>query len=129
MASSNQSVSEKARSAIQAVIESGQAKWYLSGGVERIEFTATGFCAWYDAEAARIRGCSCDGDPIECDHESASGHYEEKARQLDSVIQQVHDAAFMGGQDGESVRRFIQQVLVAAEKSGVIGSGVSSDGD
>jgi hypothetical protein len=44
----------EAQAALQAVVESGQAEWYLSGG-EKIEFTALGFCSWYMAERQRIR--------------------------------------------------------------------------
>jgi hypothetical protein len=47
-------VPAEAQAALQAVIESGQAQWYLSGG-EKVEFTATGFCAWYMTERQRIR--------------------------------------------------------------------------
>lgn len=74
----------------------------------------------YQIEQGTSGGCSCDGDPIECNHEAAAGWHEEKARQLGDLVKQIHAAAFMGGQDGKSVRRFIQQMLVAAEKSGVI---------
>ena len=54
MTQDNQGISDEAREAIQRVVESGQAKWYLSAG-EKIEFTAAGFCAWYDTERQRIR--------------------------------------------------------------------------
>jgi hypothetical protein len=47
-------VPAEAQAALQAVVESGQAEWYLSGG-EKIEFTALGFCNWYMAERQRIR--------------------------------------------------------------------------
>lgn len=47
-------VPAEAQAALQAVVESGQAQWYLSGG-EKVEFTAAGFCSWYMAERQRIR--------------------------------------------------------------------------
>jgi hypothetical protein len=47
-------VPAEAQAALQTVVESGQAQWYLSGG-EKIEFTALGFCTWYMAERQRIR--------------------------------------------------------------------------
>jgi hypothetical protein len=46
-------VPAEAQAALQAVVDSGQAEWYLSGG-EKIEFTAIGFCTWYMAERSEI---------------------------------------------------------------------------
>lgn len=53
-------VTDEAKAALQAVVESGQAQWYLSGGLEQIEFTAEGFCRWHAAEVARVRAKCAD---------------------------------------------------------------------
>ena len=69
--------------------------------------------------AAARSGCSCDGDPIECGHEAAAGHYEEKAHQLGDLVSQIYRLTLFGP-DGETVRRDITAVLIAAQNSGVI---------
>jgi hypothetical protein len=70
-------------------------------------------------QLAAQSNCSCDHDPIECGHEAAAGHYEEKARQLGDLVSQIYRITLFGP-DGETVRNDIVRVLLAAQKSGVI---------
>ncbi|MEU8195280.1 hypothetical protein AB0C10_16015 [Microbispora amethystogenes] len=45
--------------------------------------------AQVEAEELRKGSCSCDGDPIECDHQAARGQAEEEARRLRAAVQRL----------------------------------------
>lgn len=70
-------IPEEAQAALQQIVDSGQAEWYLSGGTEKIEFTAIDFCTWYMAERQRIR--------------------EQVAQEIDRVADEEDDGSSWGG--------------------------------
>jgi hypothetical protein len=48
-------VPEDVLEVLVAVVNGNHARWYISGGTGRIEFTELVFCQWYAAERQRIR--------------------------------------------------------------------------